>query len=287
MVIEKILRAVWREFIYGGHFQSLGAASIVFVSAILLKIQITWDVLFATYLIFYPLYLYNRFKEIKIDYLTNPERTKHLRTYFHLMPIILFLVIFIVIGGLIHFSNFRALLFGSLLLFFGLLYTVVFKKFTKKLALFKNLYVATFFASLVFFLVVYYSYPLTNTLIVGTLIFMIFVYLKALMMQIFLDVKDIESDKKEGLLTFPVIFGKEKTLNILKIISVLATAPILLIFSLYFNIFPKSALILLLTIPFNFYCFSQARGQKYSGYILAGGEFVLWPTLIIIGEIII
>lgn len=287
MKIKQILRTIWREFIYGGHFQSLGAASIVFVSAILLKIQATWDILFVTYLIFYPLYLYNRFKEIKIDYLSNPERTKHLRTYFHLMPIILYLVIFVVIGSLIYFSNLWGLVFGLLLLFFGLLYTIVFKKFTKKLALFKNLYVATFFASLVFFLVIYYSYPLTDTLIAGTLIFMVFVYLKALMMQIFLDVKDIESDREEGLLTFPVMFGKEKTLTILKIISVLATAPILLIFSLYFDIFPKSVLILLVTIPFNFYCFNQALKQKYSGYILAGGEFVLWPILIIISEIII
>ena len=58
MKIKKILKSIWNELIYGGHLQPLGAASIVFVSGILLKIQITWDVLFVTYILFYPLFLY-------------------------------------------------------------------------------------------------------------------------------------------------------------------------------------------------------------------------------------
>lgn len=286
MKIKQILNLIWNEFIYGGHLQSLGAASIVFVSGILLEIQVTWDILFIIYLIFYTAYLFNRFKEIKIDYLTNPGRTKHFRTYINRTPIILSLVIFIAIGSLIYFSNFWALIFGLLLIFFGFLYTTFFKKLTKKIALLKNLYVATFFSLLVFFLIVYYSQPLTNVLIINVLILIIFIYFKALIMQFFLDIKDIETDKKERLLTFPVIFGKEKTLNILKVISILATIPILLISSLYFNIFPKSVLMLILTIPFNFYCFRLARNKKYFGYILAGGEFILWSILILIGEVI-
>lgn len=287
MRIRQILDSIWKEFIYGGHFQSLGAASIVFVSAILLKIQVTWDILLVTYLIFYPAYLYNRFKEIDIDYLTNTQRTEYLKTYINRAPIILSLVIFIPIVSLIYFSNLQALIFGLLLLSFGFLYTVIFKKFTRRIVFFKNFYVAVFFASLVFFPIVYYSYPLTNSLLISVLIFTSFVFLKTFMMQIFLDVKDIETDKKEGLLTFPVIFGKDKTLNILKIISILTTVPILLIFSLYWNVFPKLVLVLFLTIPFNLYCFNQARDQKYSGYILASGEFVLWLILIIISETII
>lgn len=287
MVIEKTLNSAWKEFIYGGHFQSLGAASIIFVSAVLLKVGITWDALAVAYLIFYPLYLYNRFKEIEIDYSTNPQRTKYLKTYITKVPIILSLVIFVLITCLIYFSSPKALIFGLLLVFFGFLYTVIFKKFTRKIAFFKNFYVAAFFALLVSFLTVYYSYSLTRSLITATLIFTVFVYLKAFMIQIFLDVKDIEGDKKEGLLTFPVIFGKEKTLNILKIISILTTAPILLMFSFYWNIFPKLSLILLLTIPFNFYCFNLAKNQKYSGYILASGEFVLWSILIIIGKLLV
>lgn len=173
------------------------------------------------------------------------------------------------------------------LLLFGWLYTVVFKKMTQKIIIFKDLFVSAVFVLLVFFPIIYYSYPLTISLLSIALLIMVFIYFKAFMMQVFLDVKDIESDKKENLLTFPVIFGKEKMLNILGIISLLSTAPIPIIFSLYFNIFPISTLILLLTIPFNLFCFSQAKNQKYSSYVLESSEFILWPILIIIGETII
>ena len=189
--------------------------------------------------------------------------------------------------SLIYFGNIWALVFGLFLLLFGWLYTVVFKKITQKIIIFKNLFVAAVFALLVFFPIVYYSYPLTISLLSIALLIVVFIYFKAFMMQVFLDVKDIESDKKQGLLTLPVIFGKEKILNILGIISLLSTAPIIIVFSLYYSIFPISTLMLLLTIPFNLFCFSQARNQNYYSYILESSEFILWPVLIIIGETII
>lgn len=287
MIVRKIFRVIWKEFIYGGHFQSLGAASIVFISALLLNIKVTWDSLFIAYLIFYPLYLYNHFKEIEKDYSTNPQRTKYFRAYIKLIPIIFYFTIFILLGSLIYYGNLWVITFGLLLLLFGLLYSLIFKKLTKKIAFFKNLYVSAFFAALVFFSVVYYSPILTTPLIVGILIFTVFVYLKAFIMQIFLDIKDIESDKREGLRTFPIIFGKEKTLNILKISSVLITLIIPIILSVYLNIFPILILILFLTIPFNFYCFSLAKRQKYLGYILESGEFLLWSILILVGKVIL
>ena len=282
--LKNVFKFILKEFVYGGHLQSLGAASIVFVSAVLLNIKVGWDCLFIIYLIFYSAYLYNRFKELKIDYLTNPQRTEHFKRYISRAPIILFFVISVLIGGLVYFSNLWALIFGTLLLIFGFFYTTFFKKITKRIPLFKNLYVSTFFASLVFFLIVYYSYAMTFSLTIGALAFAIFVYFKAFIMQILLDVKDIESDRKQGLLTFPVVFGKRKILNILRILSISITVPVLIIFSFYLDIFPKPMIMLLLTIPFNFYCFRLAERQKYLGYILGSGEFVLWTILILIGK---
>ena len=286
MEIKKTLRSFWKEFIYGGHLLAIGAASIVFSTSFLLNLKITWDSLFVAYLMFYPLYLYNRYKEIEIDYLTNPKRTEYLKTYIHQAPIIISILILTLIVSFIYFSNIWALIFGALLVLFGLLYSTIFKKYTKKIPFFKNFYVSSFFASLVFFFVIYYSYPL-KTLIIPVLLFSIFVYSKAFMMQILLDLKDLESDEKEELLTFPSIFRRKKTFNYLKIISVITTASIPLIFSVYFNIFPKSILLLLLTIPFNFYCFKKTKEHNYFGYILASGEFVLWSFLLLIGEFIL
>ena len=283
MKIEKILKSIWNELIYGGHLQPLGAASIVFVSGILLKIQITWDVLFVTYILFYPLFLYNRFKEIKMDCLTNSQRTQHIKKYIKFIPIILYLVIFILVISLIYFSNFRALIFGLLVLFFGFLYTIIFKKFTNKIPLFKDLYVASVFALLPFFLLVYYSYFLVS---INVLLLSLLIFLESFLMPVFLDIKDIESDKREKLRTLPVMLGKEKTIVFLSIFNLIGTITIM-VFIFYLSTLPKSILILLFTVPFDFYCYILVKRQRRFGYILQGGKFILWPFLIFLGKIIL
>jgi len=281
-IINRGLDLVWKEFIYGGHFQSLGASSIVMVSSILLGIQITWDCLLASYLMFYPLYLYNRFKEIKIDYLTNPQRTAHIRKYMRIIPAMLLLDFIALAIILIYFSNQATLIFAFLLVVLGILYTTAFKKITKKIVFFKNFYVALFFASMVFFPILYYDHQIT----LMASAFALFTYFKALTMQILLDVKDIETDQKQELLTFPVILGKEKTLRILKMANIIIILSIIVV-SYYLNIFPKVIIALLLVIPFNFYCIERVQRNNYSGYILASGEFILWFLLITLAKDII
>jgi len=281
--IKKILKLIWDELIYGGHLQSLGAASIIFVSAILLKIQITWDILLVTYLLFYPLFIYNRFKEIDIDHLTNQKRTQYLKKYLKFIPIIFCLAIFILGISLIYFSNFLALIISLFVLVFGVLYTLVFKKITKKIYCFKDLYVAALFALLPFFLLIYYSHSLLN---INALLLSLFVFLEAFLMPVFLDIKDIESDKKEKLRTFPVIFGKEKTIVFLSIFNFIGTIAIIA-FIFYLNIFPKSILMFLFIIPFDFCCYMLVKRQRDFGYILQAGKFILWPFLIFLGKIIL
>lgn len=287
MKIEKILKSIWNEFIYGGHLQLLGAASVVFISALLLKIKISWDILLISYLIFYPVYLYNRFKEIKIDYLTNPERTQHFRKYLKFIPAVLTFAVLILISGLVYFTNTKALIFSLFLFVFGILYTIIFKRVTRKIYLFKNLYVSAFYFLLVFFPIIYYSYFSKTSLVISALVLGIFIFFKAFIVQIFLDIKDIGSDRKEGLRTFPVMMGKEKTLIILSMFNFLITITVPIFFSFYLNIFSKLILMLIFTIPFDFYCYSLAKKEKYFGYILQSGEFLLWLFLILMGKIIL
>jgi len=282
--IEKILTFIWREFIYGGHLQSLGAVSIVFISAFLCGLKVTWDCLFATYLLFYPLYLYNRFKEIHRDYLTNPQRTLHFKKYLKWMPKILWIAIFSLIVILLYFSNIYAFVFGLLLLIFGLLYTVVFKDLTRKFFLFKNFYVSLFFAALIPFFFLYYSYNFFDFKFT-LLFFGLFVFIKSFLMQVFFDVKDIESDKRENLLTLPVILGRENAFKFLYLFNLLVVIPFIII-GVIFKIAPYIFLVFLFSIPFNFLCYRLAREQKYSGYILESGEFILWLLLIFLTRFI-
>ena len=103
--MKKILKVVFNEFIYGGHLQSLGAASVVFVSALLLDLKVGWVILVTIYLIFYAIYLYNRFKEIDIDYSTNKSRTEYLKKYIGFIPVFFYLVILVSLPLLFLYTN--------------------------------------------------------------------------------------------------------------------------------------------------------------------------------------
>ena len=102
-------------------------------------------------------------------------------------------------------------------------------------------------------------------------------------MPVFLDIKDIESDRKEGLQTIPVMLGIKKTITFLAILNFIGTITIMVLI-FYLNVLPKSILMLLFTIPFDFYCYSLVKKQKNFGYILQSGKFILWPFLIFIGD---
>jgi len=75
MKIGRISKFIGEELIYGCHLLCLGASAIVIASAILLNETIDWTYPFIIYLIAYLGYLYNRYKEINDDTLSNPERS--------------------------------------------------------------------------------------------------------------------------------------------------------------------------------------------------------------------
>ncbi len=282
MIIEKILKSIWKEFIYGGHLLSLGAVSVVFTSAVLLGIKITWDFLIIVYLGTQSVYLYNRYKEYKIDFITNPERTEHIKKYVKMIPLIIFFFFLIILSILVYYKNFSGLFFGSFLLIMGLLYSQVFKGFTRKIIGFKNFFVSLMWALLVIFLAVYYSSPLNWALF---LVFT-FVFLRWVVNTSFFDIKDMESDQKEGLLTLANVLGQKRLINILSLIAGLAVIP--MVFGFYLGLFPKFSLMLLFTIPYTFYFFKKSQDNKtniaFLYNVIVDGEFILWPFFILIGK---
>lgn len=283
--IEKILKFLWNELIYGGHLLSLGAVSVVFTSAMLLNIRITWDYLIVVYFGGHIIFLYNFFKEFKKDTLTNFQRTQHLKRYIKYIPyiIICYFLTFIII--LLFFNKIAALFFGLLLIILGIFYTLFFKKFTKKIIAFKNFFVALMWLLLVIFFIIYYSFPLNFSV---TLV-LIFVYIRSFIHTSFFDVKDIESDKKEHLLTMPILLDEKKVFFILIIFNILSAIPI--VYGFYFNLFPSFSLMLLLTIPYTFWFFKKIRFKKeniaYLSYFFTAGEKILWIILILLGKFLL
>jgi len=282
MVIEKILNSIWNEFVYGGHLLSFGAVSIVYAASILLDIRITWDFLLVVYLGTESVYLYNRFKVYKVDFLTNPERTEHIKKYVKYIPFIIFLMTFSAIVFVVYFNKISALTFGLLLLIIGLLYSLFFKKITEKIIAFKSFFISLMWSLLVLFLAIYYSAPINLALF----LFSVFVFLRFFVSVSFFDIKDIKTDKQEGLKTLAVVLKQSTLWQFLSIIAILAVLP--LIIGVYLRILPISSLMLFLTIPYTFFYFKQLENKNISPYflynVIVDGEFIFWPFFILIGK---
>lgn len=280
--MKKIWGFAFNEFIYGGHLQCLGTAGIAYVSAYFLNFKISYGPLILAYLIFYPIYINDRFRGVVKDEPTNPERSKHFKKYLHLMPKILALAIAVLTIFLFYLANFSFAIFSFLLVILGILYPLYFKNITQKIIGFKNYYVSAFFAAIALSPNIFYSYPFLFMPLVSL---MVFIFVKTLFMQIVLDCKDTEGDKQAKLLTIPLMLGESKTFLFLRLLS-LFSAILILFPALLLKIFPIQAIMLFLTIPFNFYCLRLTKQKKYSSYILASSEFVLWAILILIGSFI-
>lgn len=284
--VKPLLRSCYRELIFGGHLQCLGASAIPYVAAVLLQIEVRFDCLFAVYLIFYPLYLFNRYKELDVDETTNPQRTKHIRKYQRRMPALLVFVIIVGLTLIAFRSNVFTVIASAMLLIFGLLYTVFFKWMTRYLTIFKNLYVAAFFAVLVVYPVLFYGYALNTNLVRKIAVLFFFVYLNAVIMQIILDIKDLESDREEGLNTLPVLWGKAKTIAFVRILSMLTAIGFPLIFSGIFNTLTDVFWALSLIFPFHLLILDLIEKDNRTGYHLAGAQFLAWVPLLWLGEIL-
>lgn len=277
MSVKQIFVIVIDELIYGGHIFAMGAVSVVLVSSILLDVLVTVDFLIIVYLIFYAIYLNDHFKDVKKDFLTNIQRVEYLKKN-RRIPVLVSISIIVSELLLSNFGNIHSLLLGSVIIVLGLFYSKYFKGITKKIVAFKNFFVALVWSVLTFFLFLYYSYSLTFEVI----LFAIFIFLRIFVVQISLDIRDKEGDKREKLLTIPVFFGK-KTESILIGLNILAF--LILFYSMYFDIFPKFCVLLFLIFPYSFYYINQIKNTKNDSsiYFLAVMEPIILLIFILFG----
>lgn len=273
---------IWDEFIYGGHLQCLGAIAILWTTTLLFKAPLSWDLIVTTYLIFYAIYLYNRLQEISSDGATNPSRTAYFVTNRKNLWYAFFCSIFIAILVLLVKASLYGTIFALTILLFGLLYTLFFKRLTRIVPGFKNFFVACVFSILVFLPFLFRStdfgiYPPLLPLI----LFSLWIFYKGLIMQIFLDLKDIKSDKQANLRTIPILLGEKQTFRILPILVLLSIVP-LFYFAFSFGGSPQGFLVLGLSGGVSLLAFKLAKQGSYTGYLIESGQFISWPILLLI-----
>lgn len=277
--VGKMLISFWKEFIFGGHLFALGAACVVAMCSLIFGLPIGLDLLLVTYLIFYPIYLYDYAQGAADDLLTNSARAKYLsgnkKTYIVVAGSFAILTMLFM-----HFSNSITMLLGFVVLVLGLLYSSYFKKLTKKIVAFKNFFVSAVWALLVLFFFFYYSIPITA----AALIMAGFVFTRMVAIQILFDVRDVEGDRKNGLLTIPVVMGNHREFGLLKCLNISSIA--LLAFAVYFHVLP---LISLSFVPVMFYAFGYIKKVKssmnnYASYLLAAVEPIIWFSVVFFGS---
>jgi len=285
MFLYKNIKLLFTEFIYGGHLPSLGISGLILTIILLFNLPIYFLILIIPYLGVQIVYLYNHFREIDIDTVSNPERTGHLQKQIgSIKQTIGGYIVLLVI--LLLFTNIKTLIFILTVVLGGILYTNYFKKITKKVPGFKNFYTAFFLALSIFLVPLFYELEVTSVF----LYLFLLIFLRMLVNTTFFDIKDIESDKMINLKTLPVIFGKKRTIYLLQLINLISAIPLIL--GVNGNQLPRESIFLIISVLYSFYYLSnslsvEGKNLRTLTYIIADAEYIFWPIIISIGKIII
>lgn len=286
-ITQNIIRHFKNELIYGAHLTALIGPSVAIIPIIMLGLPVNYISLLIAYLVPLVVYSYDYQKGMDKDSLTNSEKAKYLGYRKSVFPILfwsyllLALILIVVIFDPIFFTFLLIVLAG------GILYTTIFKRLSREVPAFKNIYSTAIWAyfGTFFTIFLYRIYPDLIFLVI-----FLFIYLKIFINNVFFDIKDIEADKKEGLKTIPILLGKRKTIYILSAINVLSV--VVLAFSAYIGIIPLYALSLAVLFFYTQYYLVKSLTAESTEllnytYIISESEFIFWPIVLMIGHILI
>ena len=274
-----ILKFIAYEIIYMGHLQAIGAAGIVYIASTLFNLPVPIALLFATYALFQGIYYYDRYRDIEIDRETNGRRTRHLETYAKYIPVVLFMYFVIAAFLFLHLNIGALLVLATIIALFGIFYPIYFKAITSKVQMFKDFYVASVFAVLVFFPLLYNGTPLqVSALILGLLGF---VFIESFIMQLALDLKDSKSDARLGLRTLPASVGRGDTATYILTLSI-GFSGIIIGYGAQQSLPAMFILLAIATLLFNLFTLTAIKQRHTWGYLLTSGKYLYWLLIILL-----
>ncbi len=271
------------EFVYGGHLTALGAPAKVLFMADLMGIGLSPPLLAIAYLGALSVYSADYYRSIDKDRMTNPERAAFLSGRSMGRPYLLYMALLLI--SLALFANAGLFITIISLTFMGVMYAALFKGFTKKIPGFKNAFTSGIWACGVSFgLLSYYSLPLDCAF---ALVFL-FLFMRSLGNTIFFDLKDVESDSSEGLMTIPVLLGPCRTIRLLKALNALSFLPLAI--GALSGIIPHYAVFMPSLAAFTHFNLGRAGAAEtrigYMHYMLADLETLSWPALLALGKLV-
>ena len=258
--------------------QSLGVASIVYGASKLFFWQPILYPIFASYLLFQLVYIFDRYHDLNDDYSTNKTRSEHLLSYAQYIPIIFLIYLIALVVILWQTSQVQGIIFTFFILFMGILYPIFFKNLTRHIFLFKNLYVSSVFGLMALYGNIYfYIAPISYSFAIFVFLY---IFLETMIMQFMLDCKDTVVDGLKSLKTLPVRFGVERAVAIIYvIIFIKATLYIFLAYSNLTEGLPQFIYLIGATTLINLVAIYLIAKNNSVGYLLSAGKFLLWSII--------
>ena len=155
-MLNSALKSVWNEFVYGSHLAAFVGVFLILITAVLTDKPVSFLFLLIIYMTAYIIYAYDRYRGIKEDSEDNPVRSKYLQG--RAMKIRIFISIYLI--SLVLFSYYNNNRFIEIITFtllvMGLLYSLIFKSFTRKIIAFKVWYVDGWWVYIIVFYTLYH-----------------------------------------------------------------------------------------------------------------------------------
>lgn len=283
---RRLGKFIFHELVYNGHLQSLGAVSIYWISALLANAQTSIIELVTIYLLFQSIFLFDRYRGFNDDIETNITRSIHLRKYLHKIPLLL-LSMLVLLFSLAYISNgASAVLFVLVIGILGFLYPLSMKDVTKKVWLFKNIYVSVVYGLLVFSHLYLHRTNVSLIYSIHHYLFFAIVVFESMINQITLDIKDEVTDRKNRLLTLPALVGSINTVRFLEGLVVISTVLYVLL-SLYFKFNLLLILILLASVGINLLIIRFISKKPLYSYILSACKFSTWLLIVFFAKVLV
>jgi 4-hydroxybenzoate polyprenyltransferase len=273
-------RSLWSNFVFGGYLMPLADAAGIGALGLLLLGSFPWYAAASIFLLTFFIYALNRIVEIDIDGVSNPERTRLLRSQRRIQ---IALVTLSLAGGIVvQFAaqSWQAVLCAALWTGTGWWYCFGLKNFTRRVVGLKG-YVIAFMYGLWPLHVLWFNTPVLPR---GALELTTFVILRMLLSTSVSDLKDVEMDRGQGLRTFAVVMPPQRFLFALHALNLISAAPI--IAGLLRGSLPPAAAGLLLSVPFGmFFRRAESRDSRSARWFTAAvldAEGLVWATGILL-----
>jgi 4-hydroxybenzoate polyprenyltransferase len=153
----------------------------------------------------------------------------------------------------------------------------------KRYFIIKNIIVASGWAFLLFTTSFYLGNPIT----IGQWLFFPPLMMKLFVMTVAYDFKDINSDKKAGVQTLPIVIGEDFTKIVLHILNIAATAVILLL--VYSGLLPLFSVVFIPAFIYQFFMINLVRkdAPEWVYFIICDLEQFFWLVFLGIGRWVI